>query len=747
MANIKDIAASAGVSIGTVSNYLNGTHKVREDTAQRIQTAIELLNYRVNYNARSLKCNENKEICVVIPNLRDPYFTMILAGIENELSQAEYYLNVAISNDIPEQEISVLNTFLKKNIIGLIIISCQPDNAEYFQNNFHNNNTATVFIDRKINNLDANFLSFDYYDTIHHLLSQLYSTGHRDISLVVGNKNFHSEIECIRAYNDFCDASGIADDQRIIRYTNSSKEDAFRTGINLLSEQKLSVIITSSQSILMGIEKAVALKGLKAGEDIVVISLGQEEWGGYKAQNGIINTMRPAYWVGKKSAQLLAQNLATPILFEKKQLKLNDKIIGEVLFEPESRRSKNRGKAGKSLNILLWESSNAEAIKKIIFTYTEKYGVDTHIDTMPQEDILDTILKNKKYDVVMYDLPWLELLVKDEVLLDVSSYVESEHFNKNAFLFDLLDTVGRYDNKYYGLPVLYSPQLLLYRKDFFQDASLRSSFYNKYHVHLAPPKTWSEFNAICEFFTESVNPDSPVPYGTSVAGASMERLVPEFMSRLWAYNGELFDENNNILVKSSSFKKALNSIRETFKYATPESVNNSYTQAAQEFYKGNAAMLVCYAVHISDVNNYLKSEIVGKIGYSEIPGKSSVLGAWGFGITTQCQNASTAFDFMAWACGPSLNNYFTILNGQSAIQSVYEHDELINLYPWLSLMLKAYPDCRVRESKRINGEKIIPVTSIEKILYKHIYNMLETDCDAQSVQERIFEDMTLLLTV
>jgi len=416
------------------------------------------------------------------------------------------------------------------------------------------------------------------------------------------------------------------------------------------------------------------------------------------------------------------------------------------LFEPESQHSINTGKAKKSINILLWESSNAEAIKKIIFAFTEKYGVEAHIDSMPQENLLDTIRKSKKYDVVMYDLPWLELLVKDGVLLDVSSCVESEYFNKNVFLLDLLDIVGRYGKKYYGLPVLYSPQLLLYRKDFFQDAGLSGKFYNKYHVPLSPPTTWSEFNAVCEFFTRSINPESPVPYGTSVAGASMETLVPEFMSRLWAYNGELFDKNNNVLVKSSAFRKALNSIRETFRYATPESVNNSYAHAAQEFYMGNAALLVCYAVHISDVNNYLKSEIVGKIGYDDIPGKSSVLGAWGFGITTQCRDVDTAFNFMAWACGPSLNNYFTILNGQSAIQSVYEHDELINLYPWLSLMLKAYPDCRIRESKSISEDMIIPVTSIEEILFKHIYNMLKTDCEAQNVQEKIFDDMTSLVS-
>ena len=102
MSTIKDVAKNAGVSIGTVSNYINGTRKVSSDTAKKIETAINALNFKPNTFAKNLKTNYSKEIGVILPNIYDPYYSFLLAGIERELTQKSFYINLALSNDIPE---------------------------------------------------------------------------------------------------------------------------------------------------------------------------------------------------------------------------------------------------------------------------------------------------------------------------------------------------------------------------------------------------------------------------------------------------------------------------------------------------------------------------------------------------------------------------------------------------------------------------------------------------------------------
>ncbi|MBT3319633.1 MAG: extracellular solute-binding protein [Clostridia bacterium] len=733
MSNIKDVAKLAEVSIGTVSNYINSTRKVSPYTAARIQSAIDVLNFKPNAFARNLKSNTNKEIGVILPNTHDNYYSIILAGIEKELTLSGYYINVALSGDIPENENNILNMYLQKNISGLIIVTCQPDKADYFKENFISRNIPVTFIDRRVQSLDANYLSFDTYNTIKSLVSQLIKNGNRKIGLLVGQKGFSPEDDCVSAYRDCLKQNDIEVDENLIGHTKSSKEDAFRTAISLFQEQTPPVVITTSQSISSGVEQAAHLLGLNADNDVMIISLGQERWSGYYTRVGTINTMRPAYKLGKKAATLLIKNIKSPVLFEKEQIILKDKITDKSLFETaQNSHLRKPNNTSKKLNVLLLSSPNSTAIKTMIFDFTKKTGINVNIDTCKQEYLLETMFKDnkveKKYDVYMYDIPWKDILISNNVLLNVDEFVNSKDFDKEIFLSDLMDKLGKTGGSYYGVPLFYAPQLLLYRKDLFENQKLREQFQKKYKTPLRPPKSWLEFSAICEFFNQSLNPSSPVQYGTSLACSAMTTLMPEFLPRLWSYGGRVLDENNNVTVNTPSFRKALVNFVNTFETTSPESLSYNIEKTVEEFYMGNTAMLVGFAGYISDANNHLKSRIIGKIGYDHIPGGASILGAWGFGVSSKSSCPTQAFEFISWACGPEMNNYFTILEGQSALREVYENDELINLYPWMPLILKTYNNCKERKSL-VFDNKVIPITSIEEIVYKHIKNVVRENAD------------------
>ena len=73
MANIKDVAALAGVSVATVSNYLNKTKPVSRQTGIKIEAAVSQLQYTQNLAAKSLKSNTYQNIGVILPNLSDSY--------------------------------------------------------------------------------------------------------------------------------------------------------------------------------------------------------------------------------------------------------------------------------------------------------------------------------------------------------------------------------------------------------------------------------------------------------------------------------------------------------------------------------------------------------------------------------------------------------------------------------------------------------------------------------------------------
>ncbi|MHC1771595.1 MAG: extracellular solute-binding protein [Flexilinea sp.] len=744
MSTIKDVAAFAGVSIGTVSNYFTGARYVQQDKVKLINEAVEALDYRPNMYAKNLRSHKSQEIGVILPNIYDQYYSFVLAGIERELRNSNYYVNLGLSDDIPETEIAILNSFMKKDIRGLIIVSCQTDPL-FFK---RAENILTVFIDRKVFVSEANYVSFNPYETMMFLLSQLLKSGYKKIGLIAGPEQFTCEKECSRAYFDFFTEKKIIPENDLVYHIRSTKEEAFRTAISFLQEKHPQVIISTSQSISTGIEQAASIIGISTEKDLLIITFGQEKWNYHITFNGIINTMRPAHFIGGKAAKLLLNNIKSPLFFEKQQIILKDKIISRKLFENAGFPISQKQYKNKVLKLLLLDSPNAHTVDQTRFDFTSKTGIDVNVTLCEHSTLLDKLLKEDtgmQYDIFMYDNPWLDILVAENCLADITSFVKSDDFDKDIFLNKLPEKVGMIDGRYYGLPVNFGPQLLLYRKDLFENPLIQEQFSEKYQTKLRVPKTWFEFNVVSSFFTHSLNINSPVQYGTSVAARNASVLLPELMPRIWAYGGEVFDSHGNVAVDSPDFIKGVTSFIETFNYTNPSSSKDNVEKTVEDFYLGKSAMLVGFASFIADVNNYSKSKIIGKIGYDYIPGGISVLGCWGFGISSRSKQIEEAFELIRWTCDPDLENYFTILNGQSVLKNVYSNDELVNHYPWLSIVDKIYPGNRQRKSVYRSDGKIVPITMIESIIYKYITNILQQNVSIDNAIKNLRLEIEILL--
>ena len=87
MSTIKDVSKFSGLSLATISKYLNGGN-VRDENRQRIDEAVEALGYRVNRNARSLKTNRTMTVGVVMPTLSVPFFGSVLSSLDATLREA-----------------------------------------------------------------------------------------------------------------------------------------------------------------------------------------------------------------------------------------------------------------------------------------------------------------------------------------------------------------------------------------------------------------------------------------------------------------------------------------------------------------------------------------------------------------------------------------------------------------------------------------------------------------------------------
>lgn len=119
---MKDVAACAGVSLGTVSKVINHI-PVGQKNKEKVEAAIKELGYEVNTYARGLKIQETKLITLIVPDTTNPFNASFTQYVEQNLYQQGYKLILCCSNGLPEKEISYLNMASQSKTDGIIALT------------------------------------------------------------------------------------------------------------------------------------------------------------------------------------------------------------------------------------------------------------------------------------------------------------------------------------------------------------------------------------------------------------------------------------------------------------------------------------------------------------------------------------------------------------------------------------------------------------------------------------------------
>lgn len=719
MSTIKDVARTAGVSIATVSNYLNATKPVAPATARKIDQAIELLQYTTNTAARNLRTRKSHEIGVILPNFDDPYYVQLFQGIEKAFSNSLYFLNIAFSYDSAEQEQRCADAFLSKQICGLILVSCQPNAGSYYRENFLDKGIPIVMVDRRIEALDANFVLVDNYFAVRRITAELLAQDKRQLHLFSGSADFSCEASCIRAFADAYRHAGIALPPNCHIQLPLTKEQGFSRTISLLKQTHPEVILTTSSLLASGVIEALHLLGYPP-EDIPVITLSEEHWNQYTQTQASHATSRPAIKLGNTAAQLLLGQLNNP-----------DKASEHIVLEDTSRRPAPvfeklelpHDTKSEPLRILMLNNPTVHTFEGLIKNFENLTGIPTQISYLSHNAIFDEIQNHaSRYDVLMFDIPWLSMLAQTGVLEDLSEDVS--RFDTAQFFPNCLSYFGEYQNRTYGIPFITAPQMLYYRRDLFEDPVLQTEFHRLTGSSLRPPLSLNEYNTIAEFFTCSTD---AVPYGAGVAAAYNECFAPELYFRLHSFQSRLFGTNGTVTFDNPQTRKAYENFRQTLRFANPNFLQATDVGTVEDFLRGDTAMLITFPACLpNDTHLHQNSAIIAQ---TLVPGRRPLLGGWSFGISRGTSNRQQALAFLRWTCDETISNYFTLMGGQTAIASTYTNDEMVKLFPWLQQYYKAYPYAEPQYQPAYAHGYPLPVRQMDDILCKWAYRWLLENAD------------------
>lgn len=269
MATIKDVAKLAGVSVSTVSKYLNGGH-VRSENIEPIRQAIAQLDYRVNPFARSLKSQRGRSIGILLPDISAPFFGAVVTAVDRILREHGYHSLISCYGANHGLERDNLSFLITNGIDGLIYVP-EDLSADEFYELTANFSIPTVQVDRVIQGVDCDAVLVNNSDAVYAATSKLIAKGHRHIGLISGPKSVSSakerQVGFLRALSDH----GILFDDALF-YSNTH---SFATGYHgcdalMALEQRPTAILSTNHDITIGLITAIRDRGLRIPEDVDV---------------------------------------------------------------------------------------------------------------------------------------------------------------------------------------------------------------------------------------------------------------------------------------------------------------------------------------------------------------------------------------------------------------------------------------------------------------------------------------------
>ena len=212
-ATIKDIAKKTGLGLATISSYLNGGN-VREKNRILIEEAIEELHFEVNEIARGLKTNRTKIIGIIIPELNNPFFSEVVAEMEDILRNHGYATMICDCRTDEKREAEAIEFLKKRRVDGVISVPVTKE-VTYFQG-LQKAGIPIVTVDRKLEELDCDCVLVDNRNGTKQAVERLIKAGHKRIGIISGKNEVYTTKERLLGYYDALEEAGIERDDSLV---------------------------------------------------------------------------------------------------------------------------------------------------------------------------------------------------------------------------------------------------------------------------------------------------------------------------------------------------------------------------------------------------------------------------------------------------------------------------------------------------------------------------------------------------
>ncbi|KDA06752.1 LacI family transcriptional regulator [Microbacterium sp. CH12i] len=309
-ASVKDVAAVAGVSSSTVSNYLNHPHMLGEATRKRVRAAIEQLRFVPNESARQLRAGSSKALALILLDAWLPYFNELSRGVEEVTREGGWSLFFSNSNRDGEQELRNIEMFEKHRAQGIIISPLGDVTPRLEQ--LADRGIRSVTVGPAHDSTKVASVLFDDRGGARLAGAHLVGLGRRRIAFIGDPQSVVQVAERLAGLQDAVADSGAQ--VWVIPTKGLSIADGLSAAETVLArpvEERPDAVFAGNDMVAIGVLTQLLRHGVSVPEHIALVGFDDVE----QASQTVVpltSVRQPGYELGRAAGALLLQQLADP---------------------------------------------------------------------------------------------------------------------------------------------------------------------------------------------------------------------------------------------------------------------------------------------------------------------------------------------------------------------------------------------------------------------------------------------------
>ena len=312
---LEDISRLTGFSKTVISRVLNGKaedYRISQATVEKILRTCEEEQYTPNFYAQTLRKRSSKSIGLILPQLSYAFFGNMATIIISEAYRHGYMVSVVGTMEDPRLEANVLRTMIDRQMDGIIISPCTHTSDTILKEVAAE--MPLIQVDRYLTDEGLSYITTDNYEGAKLGMKLLIEHGHKRILCIQQGVNFQPTIERVRAVSDMARIHNV------------------EIMIALSSPNPPTAIFTMNTYLMTGVLQALREKGLKAPEDISLISFDDSKLLDY-TEPPVTRIAQPVESIGMAAVKILMQGIA-----EKKPFNVRMMMSAELISRDSVRR-------------------------------------------------------------------------------------------------------------------------------------------------------------------------------------------------------------------------------------------------------------------------------------------------------------------------------------------------------------------------------------------------------------------------